>query len=223
MHLRTFTRSSPDQAESLGLLHSYSLSSDPRAPIVYMIHGRAGELEIMHIFRRCVPPEFSIVHVQAPLPDPIGGFSWWNVGEGVSAGVVIPAAQTVANFVESFPGQHRLTPVASIGFGFSQGGAVLSFLGLTEPSLLSGVAILASFVPYEGITLGQPPYPKFFVAHGTRDTTVPIEKSRIGAAYLRSLNIDLSVVEDDVTHKVGTSGMRALSAWTSSFQNGLSQ
>ena len=52
---------------------------DASAPLLYMVHGRAGNIEVMWAFRRTAPETFSLLSVEAPQPDPVGGYSWWQV------------------------------------------------------------------------------------------------------------------------------------------------
>ena len=119
--MRTFTRGSDTENSKLGLVHSYSLAADITAPLVVMVHGRAGSLEIMAIFRRCIPDEFSIVHVQAPLPDQIGGYSWWDVSEGRHGEKAITAAPRLVDFLFGFIKDQQLKPKSKIGIGFLKG------------------------------------------------------------------------------------------------------
>lgn len=55
--------------------------------------------------------------------------------------------------------------------------------------------------------------PKVFVAHGTKDEVISIERARRGAKLLASLGLPVTHVEDEVGHKVGIQGTRALKAW----------
>jgi predicted esterase len=75
------------------------------------------------------------------------------------------------------------------------------------------VGILAGFVP-DGLEVhiserpldGKP----FFVAHGTRDETVTIERARDSMKTLEKCGAQVTVCEDNVGHKVSATCLRAL-------------
>jgi predicted esterase len=88
---------------------------------------------------------------------------------------------------------------------------------LTGVLRLDGLAILAGFISRVGdqsLIQGQP---TVFVAHGTTDEVLSIEKARKGVNRLRSIGLTVTFVEEEgVGHKVGVQGMRALKEWVSS-------
>ncbi len=51
------------------------------------------------------------------------------------------------------------------------------------------------------------------MAHGTRDEVISIERARRGAKLLENLGLPVTQVEDDVGHKIGVQGTRALRNW----------
>jgi predicted esterase len=50
----------------------------------------------------------------------------------------------------------------------------------------------------------------FFVAHGTKDQTVPIERARAALTLLEQAGAQVTFCEDDVGHKVSVACLRAL-------------
>ena len=50
----------------------------------------------------------------------------------------------------------------------------------------------------------------FFIAHGTRDETVPIERARHSMEILEQAGANITYCEDDVAHKVSAACLRAL-------------
>jgi phospholipase/carboxylesterase len=96
--------------------------------------------------------------------------------------------------------------------GFSQGAALLSAALLSGKLSADGVALLAGFV-VEPDTTALTCRPRIFVAHGTRDDVIRVERARKGVERLRGLGLDVVYIEDDVSHKVGIEGTRALKSW----------
>jgi phospholipase/carboxylesterase len=97
--------------------------------------------------------------------------------------------------------------------GFSQGAAACYAWAASFPQQILSVAGLAGFVP-EGIaanfdvdSLKDIPV---FMAHGSRDNTVPIEIMRSGARVIENTGARLTICEDDVGHKLSSNCMRGL-------------
>lgn len=201
---------------SLHLHHKYLLSADPAAPLVFLVHGRAGTYDVMWTFRRTLPENCSIIAPQAPRKDRLGGFSWWDVENGQrNADAAIQAAPLLLDFLVKAPVHYGLRPRLCIALGFSQGAGMLSFIIQQQPQLLSGVALLAGFViPAPSAQISRA-LPQILMLHGSADEVVPAATAKQGAEHLRKLGFDVQFHEDPVGHKVGSAGMRILSQWAS--------
>jgi phospholipase/carboxylesterase len=187
------------------------LASDPTAPLAVLIHGRAGNVEVMWAFRRCIPEHWSILAFEAPYPDPVGGFSWWLIDSVDTRTGGLSAAALVVDGVRGALERYQLSPARIVGLGFSQGAGTLSTV-IQREGLFDAVALLAGFV----VELPErPPVAPctVFMAHGDQDEMVSVERARRGRDYLRHLGYTVEYHEDPVGHKVGTSGMRALRVW----------
>ncbi len=197
-----------------------------KADIVLLVHGRAGNDRVMWTFSKLLENLNAIVIApQAPHADPQGGWSWWIVDGDVEPADVSPeklfaATGVLSDFISRFCHMHNLTPTAVTGIGFSQGAAVISALGITEPSTFSAMALLAGFVPHvalEKALLNEPTLqaakPRVFVAHGSADEIVPIEVAESGRAVLKSLGFEGEMVSVSVGHKVGVNAQRSLRYW----------
>ena len=97
--------------------------------------------------------------------------------------------------------------------GFSQGGAMSSLLAFLYPQRIRRVGILAGFVPggLEELVSRRPLEGKpFFVAHGTKDEMVPIERARASMEILARAGAQVTYCEDEVGHKVSVTCLRSL-------------
>lgn len=200
--------------EELGFKFKYSLADDSSAPLVVMVHGRAGNFDVMWTFRRCLPEGASIIAPQAPIADPIGGFSWWLVREDWPKEEGVEAARRLNLFIDSTIKKFGLKPKKVIVVGFSQGGAILSLCVQERPEYFSGLALLASFcikhpANVNPMLSGLP----VFVGHGSKDDVVPLDKAMRGADFLRSIGAHITLVTDEVGHKIGSTAMRSLKDW----------
>ena len=171
----------------------------------------------MSTFARTVPEDWRLVFVEAPIVDPIGGFSWWDVNDTSSREPQKEASRVLLHdFISSYAKNNNLSPAVTVAFGFSQGAAILSMLLQQAPSLFQGVALLSGFVLIG--TIGEATaLPRIFVAHGSEDAVIPFDRVEPGIAHLRAQGYEVEVVTEAVAHKVGIAGMRALKEWVASF------
>jgi phospholipase/carboxylesterase len=116
----------------------------------------------------------------------------------------------IEKYVELF----SLAPSKTIALGFSQGSVLLSASVMTGALRLDGLAILAGFVSKfgeQGLIKGRP---EVFVAHGSADDVLPVEKARKGVQRLKSCGLHVTYIEEEgVGHKLGIHGMRGLKEW----------
>jgi phospholipase/carboxylesterase len=213
--------STSHEEDLVGLPFTFREAGDASAPLFVLIHGRAGNRDVMWLFERALPKDAAIVSFQAPQIDPIGGFSWWDVSTPGASHRFAPAAcALVARALAQFLKHFELSPKKSIALGFSQGAALLSVGAQLGTLHFDGFALLAGFVvPMEqsaipgGLEVRKVP---ILIAHGTKDDVVPVEKAREGRDTLLAQGFPVSYVEDEVGHKVGVGATRELSRWLSS-------
>lgn len=210
------------QQEFVGLRFIHRGCGDPQAPLVVLVHGRAGKAEVMWAFDRTIPEHANVVSFEAFLPDPLGGFSWWDMASDKPLEPEILRARDRLHFaIDRYIELFSLHPSSTIAFGFSQGSVILSATLLTGVLRLDGLAILAGFISRVGDQSLIQGKPTVFVAHGTTDEVLSIEKARKGVNRLRSIGLTVTFVEEEgVGHKVGVQGMRALKEWVSSLITG---
>ena len=210
--------STPNEVDQIGLQFSFRQGETPSVPLFVLIHGRAGNRDVMWLFERALPKDAAIVSFQAPQIDPIGGFSWWDVTvSGASLRFAPSACALVAQALSRFLKHFELTPRKSIALGFSQGAALLSVGAQTGALCFDGFGLLAGFVvPVEVDQEREIPRVPILIAHGTKDEVVPVEKAREGRDALLGQGFPVSYVEDDVGHKVGVGATKELTRWLSS-------
>jgi phospholipase/carboxylesterase len=185
----------------------------------------------MWIFSKAVQKSKPLcVAPQAYLEDPIGGYSWWNLVHAADSESPSPSTTSyrdlsepisrLEHFIESLADLYQADLDQLYAVGFSQGAAMISTLSLRRPDLFRGVALLSGFVPrivLEEAKAQQPLYlPDYFIAHGTEDKVVTIQKAEQARDTLESLGAQVTFHSDKVAHKMGASGIRALTEWFSS-------
>jgi len=181
------------------------------SPLFILVHGRAGNVRIMSGISRSLPAGSARLFLQAPVPDPIGGFSWWLIEDPDAD--PWQASFALDQILEDIIPRLGIHPRITLGIGFSQGGGVLGMALQRNPRLLQGLALLASFVIRSPEPVPSGAAPEVFIAHGSDDTVVSIEEAEKGERYLTELGWRTTMVIDSVGHKVGVQGMRGLKEW----------
>ncbi len=206
--------STSEQEHFVGLKFLYRAGSHRDSPLVVLVHGRAGTREVIWTFERSIPAAAHVVSFQAFSADRLGGFSWWDMESTEDRALAIGRATDKVSFaIERVVELFELSPRKFYAIGFSQGAVLLSTAVLTGAIGLDGLALLAGFVPkVEGEVQILKPL-EVFVAHGVQDEVVRIDRARSGVEYLRDLGLSVTYVEDEVGHKVGIQGTRALREW----------
>ena len=209
--------SSGSDQEFVGLKFLYRPGATSSAPLIVLVHGRGGNVQVMWSFERSFPADAAVVSFEATLPHKeVGGKSWWDLGasEPASSEDVLSAVQRVSYGVSAFLQLYGLSPSATVFLGFSQGAALIS------AGLLSGVlhgdcfGLLCGFVPR--FLFNSPAIegtPKIFIAHGSLDQTVSVDRARQGAQFLRDHGLRVTYIEEEVGHKLGIHCTRALKTW----------
>ena len=187
-----------------------------------LIHGLTGDENSMWVFARNFSTDYWMVAPRAPHPSQMeqGGYSWSPArleGEdrpGLEE--LKPAAEALMRLVDEYSASVGLDANMLDVMGFSQGAAMASLLTFLHPERIRKVGILAGFVP-DGLEVylskrpleGKP----FFVAHGSRDETVSIERARASIEILEQAGAQVTFCEDDVGHKVSVTCLRALKSF----------
>jgi phospholipase/carboxylesterase len=187
-----------------------------------LLHGWTGDENSMWVFARDLPSHYWMVAPRAPHVTQPGGFSWRPLQESdwgrPRFEQLRPAAEALIRLMDEYQ--------ASAGFetsperrqridvlGFSQGAAMSSVLAMLYPERIRKIGILAGFVPsgMEHIVAQRPLAGKpVFVAHGTRDEMVPIDRARASIEILEQAGAQVTYCEDEVGHKVSLTCLQAL-------------
>lgn len=208
------------EIDSLGLDAIYHIV-DPKFPLVILIHGKAGNKDVMKTFVRCIPNSFNIVSIQAPRSEmKLGGYSWWFTEDGYD--ILAQAGESsklIDSFIAKFNTHFGLTPDFILGIGFSQGAAVMSYLYQENPELFTSIAMLVGF------TIKNPNHSKnisnlnseILMINGEIDETISLNQARNSYNYLESLGFEVYMLTEKVGHKLGKAGLLELKSWVNSF------
>ena len=198
-----------------------SQAETPR--LLVLIHGWTGDENSMWVFTRGLATDHWMIAPRAPYPAESSGFSWRphqpETFSRPSLEALRPAADGLIRLIDGYSASINLDVLQFDMVGFSQGAAMVNLVGMLYPHRVSKMGVLAGFVPsgLEELISQRPLAGKnIFVAHGTQDNMVPIDRARASIELLEQAGAQVTYCEDEVGHKVSATCMRALENYLSS-------
>jgi phospholipase/carboxylesterase len=154
---------------------------------------------------------------RAPHSAGSGGYTWRPL-QRLDFGMprldqLRPSAEALIRLVDAYQASTGIEANDLDLMGFSQGGVMCNVLSFLYPHRIRKAGILAGLVP-SGLEELIPDRPlagkSFFVAHGTKDETVTIDRARTSLQLLEDAGAQVTYCEDDVGHKVSVRCLTAL-------------
>ncbi len=183
--------------------------------ILLMLHGWTGDENSMQIFQRDIPPDYSIIAPRGWISTPEGGYGWigHRPGREATLQAFLEPVQAIKHLIEHFRRDYSL-PVSPIDLmGFSQGAALSLAFCLQYPEMVGKAAILSGFLPFLPENY-QPPYElskiQFFIAHGSQDEIVSIQRAYEVVDFLKSANAAVRFCHSPVGHRISSVCFRQL-------------
>ncbi len=176
-------------------------------PVLLMLHGWTGDENSMWIFAPRLPKNALLIAPRGIFPSPsTGGYSWyaertkpWPRIEDFSQAVdMLFTNISPENFPDGDFSKLQL-------IGFSQGAALAYSMTLKYPERVTSLVGLSGFLPDHATGLLQPNRLvglPVFVAHGTEDNLVPVERARMSVDLLEKAGAQVTYCEDNVGHKL---------------------
>jgi phospholipase/carboxylesterase len=186
--------------------------------LLLLVHGYTGDENSMWVFARELPSPYWIVAPRAPYAAEPGGYSW---RPNQTSELDLPgfeelrsSAEALIHLIDAYQAAAGLDAAKPLdALGFSQGAAMSSLLAFLHPNRIRKLGILAGFIPSSlGVLAVQRPLEgkPVFLAHGTRDETVPIDQARLSKEILERAGAQVTYCEDDVGHKLSLNCLYAL-------------
>ena len=190
------------------------------ARLLLMLHGWTGDENSMWVFARNFPTDYVLLAPRAPHPAPQGGFSWRppradSFGRP-SLDDLRESAEALIRLVDAYAAKGQIDAGRFDVMGFSQGAALSNVLTCLYPHRIRRAGILAGFMPsgMEDIVAQKPLAGKpIFVAHGTQDNLVPIDRARASMTLLEQAGAHVTYCEAEVGHKVSADCLRGLESF----------
>ena len=187
--------------------------------VIVMLHGWTGDENAMWIFASRMPDNAWIISPRGLWETKFGGFGWhkpitdrWPKIEEFK-----PAVISLQNLLQN---DNLLgSDFEQINFvGFSQGAALAFSYAFIHPKQVNTIVGLSGFIPEggEAFVLQQPLLGKdIFLAHGTLDELVPVERARQAVQILQKAGASVTYCEDNVGHKLSASCFRGMESFLS--------
>ncbi|MBP6820014.1 MAG: alpha/beta fold hydrolase [Acidobacteria bacterium] len=206
--------------------HTYPGKNDSKGkpPLLLMLHGYGANEDDLFSLAPYLDERFFIVSARAPvtLKGMGGGYAWFNLGfspQGISVdpAEVEAARQKLHKFIGEIVEAYDLDPNAVYLLGFSQGAMMSLAVALTYPGTVTAVAAMSGRlmaqtiqqIPDKDALIGLP----VFVAHGTRDTVLPVAHGRETSRNLSELPIDLTYREYEMGHELSAESLEDITDW----------
>lgn len=187
-------------------------------PVLLMLHGWTGDENSMWIFANRLPKDVLLIAPRGIyLSKSTGGYSWY--AERTKPWPLIndfsEATEKLYNTLreQNFP-EGDFAKIHLVGF--SQGAALAYTMTIMHPERVASLAGLAGFLPdnssawlenakLQGLSV--------FIAHGTVDNLVPVERARESVELLEEAGASVTYCEDQVGHKLSAKCFRGLEAF----------
>ena len=209
------TQISPQAVDIEGwIMRMHIPPGDEPHPLIVLLHGWTGDENAMWIFAARLPEKAILLSPRGLFPAAVGGYGWQkNQAQGwprwddfLPAIDLLLSVLTTVNFPDADLAQLSLV-------GFSQGAALAYSLALLHPERVSSLAGLSGFMPggaenliHRRLLEGKP----VFIAHGTRDELVLVERARQSVELLAQAGANVTYCEHDVGHKLSAACFRSM-------------
>lgn len=182
--------------------------------VMLLLHGHLGNENVMWVLTNPLPDSYTFIAPRAPLHMGEDQYSWHEIQKRW------PDLEIYRDFIQDFLTQvdnwllerHINAPKLDI-MGFSQGAVVAYAMALLFPERIGKIAALAGFIPRNWKSQISPENlkaRKVYIAHGTKDNTIPIEKAHEAVSWLKMNGADVTFCESDVDHKLSPNCYRGL-------------
>jgi phospholipase/carboxylesterase len=199
-----------------GWLFRYTRSTSAgRHRLLLMLHGWTGNEDSMNVFQRNLPDYFFMVAPRGIIALDEGGYGWLSGIAGKDASLVA-FREPVGALAKILPYWLQLQPdsLPQISLmGFSQGAALALSFSLYYPHLVDRVVAMAGFLPYlpDGFIPDKAvKSTQYFIAHGSQDSTVPIERAQQAKVQLENFGASVTYCEDAVRHRISSRCLRSV-------------
>ncbi len=180
-------------------------------PVIFLIHGWTGDENSMRVFAPRLPKNALLIAPRAPYlskHSQLAGYSWVpERGQDFSRLPDFdPAVAAFDRLIKRLAAKYPANFDQFSLIGFSQGAAFSVVYSLAHRDRVNRLAMLAGFLPEDSdARLGSLKDLPVFIAHGTKDETVPVARAHQAKEQLEAAGAQVRYCESDIGHKLGAS------------------
>jgi phospholipase/carboxylesterase len=185
-----------------------------------LLHGVGSNEQDLFSLAKYLPANYTVISPRGPFVLGEGRFAWYQVDFSsgkpeINADQEAQSRETIREFIVQVKEKYNLDEVY-LG-GFSQGAIMSYTIGLTQPSLITGVLAFSGRILQEIRPMVAEPASlkdlRVLIAHGTQDGTLPVHYAREAKTYLEDLGIKPGYHEFNGGHQITGEVLTAVSDW----------
>ncbi len=216
----------------MDLMHTAHVpAGDGPFPTILALHGwGASAHDLLGLAPLILGGEALVICPQGPVAFAIEmqgggampGYGWFPLSGGgeFDPDAFSAAADGLRAFLDAACEQYPVDPRKTVLMGFSQGGVMAYDLALRDPARFAGLVALSSWLPGP-VAQAVPKLPEHenlpvFVAHGTEDPMIPVERARESREALLPFGVGLTFREYEMAHEIRPEALRDLLEWLES-------
>lgn len=193
---------------------STPLINSKKKRMLLLLHGHLGNENVMWILASPLPVDYLILAPRAPINMGTKQYSWHKINpQWPTLQEYKKITQQLLDRVDVFSKNNNFFPKSIDVMGFSQGAIVAYSLAFLHPERITKIAALASFIPEiwkSEIKGGSLIKKEFFIAHGSQDEIIPIQKAKKAADWLEDQGANVTFCLSDTGHKLNSKCLKGL-------------
>lgn len=181
-----------------------------------LLHGVGSNEANLASLASSLPDDLEVLLLRGPLQVSPQGFAWYQVsftssGPSFDYQQAEASRQLLKRFIEALP------ELPTVIAGFSQGGIMSASMGLTEPELVKGFALLSGRMLREIepqiASTNRLQSVSAFIAHGNRDGVLPVDWANEADAWLKRIGVAHETHLYDMAHEIVAEELADFSHW----------
>lgn len=214
--MNNVTFSEPIRDSASGILFRKACDTPHPKGRLLLLHGVGSNEANLASLAAALPAGLEILLLRGPLQLSTQGFAWYQVnftsdGPSFDYAQAESSRQVLRTFIKAQP------ELPTVIAGFSQGGIMSSSIGVTEPELVKGFALLSGRMLREIepqiASAARLNLTSAFIAHGQRDGVLPMDWAKEAEAWLDRIGVAHETHYYDMSHEIVPQELADFSKW----------
>jgi phospholipase/carboxylesterase len=189
-------------------------SPHAEARILLLLHGHLGNEDVMWILTKPLPSGYILLSPRAPINLGENQYSWHNIqSQWPDINFYQKLTDQLVRRVDTWAKSHAPGVEGYDVMGFSQGAVLAYALAILHPNKVNRIAAIAGFIPQHwksALKSNALNNKNFFIAHGTEDEIVPVQKAQQASEWLSEAGANIKLCTADTGHKISANCFNGL-------------